>query len=822
MFKELLPYCLAAAFPYRNILVSALLLLLQPFQEAYAQSPTPKSATIDFFTVGDTACFISGRKITPGYIGQNNRFISFRAKISEIKLSIESSSASRISKLRKKLGMFNGRQRKGLRACKAAYIIGEFNRPMPTPVSFPSPTPTISQFPVNLTELRQSLERFRDVHAATLEVIRSESSKALTLKEELSEKQLQAVLENSFYSQEEKDRLYMYDSYFKVIKKYLAHNSTLPLNFDNEQSSVRANGEWSSQLKEFVEREGLVLLPDPLVIPQVLETLSLEELEELQSSVLTVFGTQPEAEFADFIENYDEFLPKVLQSLRRAKAELRFALYNTSTTRPLPLLSSRSPKDQTEGHIPVQVITAWGFFRYDKNCSCFPDLKNPEKSIVQSGARSYYDPNQFIVLDIESLFELNSSEAQIEKDVEKLIQVIRWIHEVNENFLVGYYGIYPQDNYHGPASDIDSERYKYWLHQTGLRKKILNHVQFLAPSLYVPYADRNYRTGELWPKNIDWGRDGWIRATTAQVKKAKESNLPVVPFIWGFYNNVGPWKHEPLNPEYFQIVLATLATLRDQHIVSAAIIWGDNHPLSISPFPWIWRRELRLFLGSNKWSSANMRERFAGIILQPEEVQNRQFLDFNNDGKSNYLDAAYLRALPSKSNAEFKIAFKKLVKFLGANVNMTKDTAGFQAALDLDLDGLISPLDFWWCWISLSEGREEIADHARVFENLTAALLARPQDEKNKDFPSAYALDLDLNGDLRVNLQDAQLIYYFYDQNSLIRNSLLNKFKSIIQNRLGKEDKFIEEFDLNYNGILDQTDLNKVTSALSFMIEIDP
>lgn len=160
-----------------------------------------------------------------------------------------------------------------------------------------------------------------------------------------------------------------------------------------------------------------------------------------------------------------------------------------------------------------------------------------------------------VVINVEH-WEIENDDEQSSKNIQKLIDVIDAMKEVNPDLQIGYYRLLPMRNYWASLQPRDSTQYKAW-QQVNDRLKVLGKkVDFIAPSLYTFYEDTV----------------GWEKYARESIREAKQYGKPIYPYIWPQYHHGGTYKDNsrPFLPS--DVFRNQLEFLKDR--VDGTIIWG--------------------------------------------------------------------------------------------------------------------------------------------------------------------------------------------------------------------------------------------------------
>lgn len=145
----------------------------------------------------------------------------------------------------------------------------------------------------------------------------------------------------------------------------------------------------------------------------------------------------------------------------------------------------------------------------------------PDEESCRQLAREAAQKYSKFVINIErwNLDTRRASKAEVQTNVEKILQVIRWMKSERPKLQIGFYGAPPHRDYWTPVRNnvggiVD------WQKANDDLKPIADAVDFIAPSLYTFYDDV----------------DGWVKYAKANIAEAQRFGKPVLPFLWARYH----------------------------------------------------------------------------------------------------------------------------------------------------------------------------------------------------------------------------------------------------------------------------------------------
>lgn len=160
------------------------------------------------------------------------------------------------------------------------------------------------------------------------------------------------------------------------------------------------------------------------------------------------------------------------------------------------------------------------------------------------------------ILDIECWnVRPNVSDADAEKNIDKLILVIKTLKSARPDLKFGYYGELPTRDYVSRSPAI-GEKYRKWHHANERLKRLAEYVDVVCPDLYTHFDDVKV----------------WKQYAIAAVKEARMYGKPVMPFIWPEFHDANrELKGNYIPPQFWKEQLMTLNQIAD-----GIIIWGGR------------------------------------------------------------------------------------------------------------------------------------------------------------------------------------------------------------------------------------------------------
>lgn len=215
----------------------------------------------------------------------------------------------------------------------------------------------------------------------------------------------------------------------------------------------------------------------------------------------------------------------------------RFRVYDSL------LYRAGKPRSERIGMLQA-FVSGHGFWR--RNLFGAEDQSAPSEAACRLLARKLDRGNvahRIFVIDIEHwpVDPRRDPIPTVDESLEKLGQILDWMHDERPNLRIGLYGVMPVGDYYVPAAYLE------WLEQRGrtiddpgppddspacregmewvkasdyVLKKLGPKVDFLCPSLYT-FFDEPER---------------WRRTAQAQMTVARRAGKPVYPFLWPRYH----------------------------------------------------------------------------------------------------------------------------------------------------------------------------------------------------------------------------------------------------------------------------------------------
>ena len=145
------------------------------------------------------------------------------------------------------------------------------------------------------------------------------------------------------------------------------------------------------------------------------------------------------------------------------------------------------------------------------------------------------DPRVPLVLDIEH-WKLQGDSPETTANINKLIQVVKWIHEANPNVKVGFFGLMPISDAWLELHYAQAEQDPSTPNAAGLVKlyqglqasnqnmrRLAQYVDFVCPVLYTFVS---YGGG---PTKY---QASWDTATINAIQEAEQYRKPIYAFVW--------------------------------------------------------------------------------------------------------------------------------------------------------------------------------------------------------------------------------------------------------------------------------------------------
>lgn len=196
------------------------------------------------------------------------------------------------------------------------------------------------------------------------------------------------------------------------------------------------------------------------------------------------------------------------------------------------------------------------------------DREDPNPTYVRESLRNRFggSPPKVIVLDVEHWpvgSDVSSSERAA--NIEKYIAVVDAARAALPNVLFGFYSVLPVRDYWASVKG-DADALKAWRAANAQLAALAEHVDFIAPSLYTFYADRN----------------GWQKYARFNIEEAKKYGKPVYPFLWPLYHPSNRLLGErPISAAFFRL---QMLTVREQ--ADGVIVWNGPYERWRLPQSW--------------------------------------------------------------------------------------------------------------------------------------------------------------------------------------------------------------------------------------------
>ncbi|KAM3097248.1 hypothetical protein ACKFKG_08535 [Phormidesmis sp. 146-35] len=230
-------------------------------------------------------------------------------------------------------------------------------------------------------------------------------------------------------------------------------------------------------------------------------------------------------------------------------------------------------------------VTHLGFWRNYK------DQSSPDEAACRQLARTAVQQgNRYFVVNIEHWpFDIRTaSTADVQKTMQKIIQVIDWMKSERPSLKIGVYGFPPIRDYWVPLAK-DANRSTKWQAANEFLRPLTAKVDFIAPSLYTFYTDQ----------------DAWAAYARANIAEAQRFGKPVLPFLWPRYHMSNRLLAYSYIPGDFW--LKQLQTVRSTG-AQGAILWdwnGFSRPAStaLNPQDSWWQKTIKFIRQSSKVSA---------------------------------------------------------------------------------------------------------------------------------------------------------------------------------------------------------------------------
>jgi len=197
------------------------------------------------------------------------------------------------------------------------------------------------------------------------------------------------------------------------------------------------------------------------------------------------------------------------------------------------------PPDEELGMSPIKVYYN-GAIWSDGNPKPYP-----EEGTIRALARKM-PTDRIVVLDIENWTDPDQA-------VENFKNVATWIRQENPNVQFGFYAEMPPRNYWAAQAGPGDPKWDEWQKRAEKYKEAAVLVDFVFPSLYCFYEDR----------------EGWVTYAKANIEMARMYGKPVLPFIWMQYHPGGPRPLEPIEGDFFGLQVKTVLEHAD-----GVVLWG--------------------------------------------------------------------------------------------------------------------------------------------------------------------------------------------------------------------------------------------------------
>jgi hypothetical protein len=183
---------------------------------------------------------------------------------------------------------------------------------------------------------------------------------------------------------------------------------------------------------------------------------------------------------------------------------------------------------------------------------------------VRSAARwlATLGPNYY--LDIEHWPVVHVPEATIEASIAKLIRVSDIARATTPDRNFGFYGLLPHAAYWAIVLR-DEKAIAAWRRSNEISRPLASRVDFVLPSLYTFYEDR----------------EGWVRAAREVLTAARQYGKPVYPFLWPEYHDSTKLAGQPLPRDYWRMQLELCRQYAD-----GVVIWGGYRQRWDDKAPW--------------------------------------------------------------------------------------------------------------------------------------------------------------------------------------------------------------------------------------------
>lgn len=161
-----------------------------------------------------------------------------------------------------------------------------------------------------------------------------------------------------------------------------------------------------------------------------------------------------------------------------------------------------------------------------------------------------FGPNYY--LDIENWPVTRASDEVLGDSLQKFIRVAQIARATAPDRKFGFYGVLPATTYWEVVLD-ERDKLAAWRRSNALARPLAQHVDFVFPSLYTFYEDR----------------EGWARAAREVLREARQYGKPVYPFLWPEYHDSTKLAGKPVPRDYWRMQLDLCREYAD-----GVVIWG--------------------------------------------------------------------------------------------------------------------------------------------------------------------------------------------------------------------------------------------------------
>lgn len=225
-------------------------------------------------------------------------------------------------------------------------------------------------------------------------------------------------------------------------------------------------------------------------------------------------------------------------------------------------LYKNKPNLKPYGFLPVTIIYGQEFWPAKKNMDSLPTKVN-----VSRIASKYKNMSNIQILDVEHWKLM--SEFDVNSNLSKYLQILRWYKSSAPRNQVGYYGLPIGRDYWRSISSKDSDQYKEWQKENDRIINLAREVDISFPSLYTFFNDP----------------DRWVQYAIENIKESRRINpgKPVYPFIWPqFHDSSFLLKGKYIPADFWRLQLDTIR----QH-ADGVVIWGGWDVVSTNkPIAW--------------------------------------------------------------------------------------------------------------------------------------------------------------------------------------------------------------------------------------------